>query len=102
MAGKLFRRMEKRGARPVLTLSALAAFLVAGIGGVIYAAFATEPSSEDPTVVTGSLTGTTAAPDSKTSPTARPAGPAAQGTDAHVRGVVRLYRTKAPVEGLEL
>jgi protocatechuate 3,4-dioxygenase beta subunit len=94
--------MEKRGARPLLTLSALATFLVAGIGGVIYAALVAEPSADDPSAVTASLVGPSAAPDAKTSGPSRAAAPAAQGTDAHVRGVVRLYRTKAVVEGLEL
>ena len=94
--------MEKRGAQPILTLLMLGAFLAVGIGFALYAAFAMEASDEDASAADVLAAGLTLAPDAKGSGPARAATPAAPGTDAKVRGVVRLYRTKAPVAGLEL
>ncbi len=87
---------------PIRTLLILALFLVVGIGGAIYAAFVVEAGGdvdepERPPVVTGA-DGKVVAPKDGT----RPPAPVVPGTDAKVRGIVRLYRTKELAAGLVL
>jgi len=85
----------------------LGALLALGVGGALYAMFVLEPGEAAPeTTADSRVVATDAAP----APDAKNAAPGAPTTKAHVadpdaahvHGVVRLYRTKAPVEGLAL
>jgi protocatechuate 3,4-dioxygenase beta subunit len=89
---------------PFRTLALLAAFLVVGVGGSIYAVLALDPGEASTPVETGpTLAGAFAAPAVETKPDAAPTKAHLVDSDAaHVHGVVRLYRTKAAVEGLAL
>jgi protocatechuate 3,4-dioxygenase beta subunit len=90
---------ETSRARPLRTLAILAGFLAAGIGATLYAAL-----GGDADVGTSAVAATTTSLDpAATNPatTSAPAKTPAPSPDAaRLHGVVRLYRTKAPVEGL--
>src|SRR5262245_22255475 len=90
---------------PFRTLALLGAFLVLGVGGAIYASLTLEPG-EATSAAEGAgstLVNADAAPAAETKTTASSTKAAVYDSDAaHVHGVVRLYRTKAPVEGLAL
>ena len=88
---------------PVRTLAMLATFLVLGVGAALYAMFVLEPGEASTTNAANATTNVSqdAAPDSGAKPTTAPTAKAANVDPdaAHVHGVVRLYRTKAVVEG---
>src|SRR5262245_34716198 len=87
---------------PVRTLLLLALLLVTGLAAAFYAAVYIDPNASEPDtpLVPGETPGAT--PNATQQPGHRPAAPVLPGTDAKVRGVVRLYRTKAAAPGLTL
>jgi protocatechuate 3,4-dioxygenase beta subunit len=93
--------MGQESRHPIRTLLLLGLLLVVGIGAAFYAAANVEPDSEDP-AAPGAAPAGDAAPGATTSAQRKSAAPAVPGTDAKIRGVVRLYRTKAVVAGLAL
>ena len=97
--------MGSRSGSPLRVLLVLVAFLVIGIGGAIVAALHEGTASGEPlpAEVEGAQPGpANATGDRDAGPSGRtaPKGPVV--APASVRGVVRLYRTKEPVAGLEL
>src|SRR6187455_2011803 len=87
---------------PVRTLVLLAFFLVAGVGAALYAAFYVDFGPPDPEDAEAPVVTADGAPGVATSGSHKSAAAAIPGTDAKVRGVVRLYRTKELVAGLSL
>jgi uncharacterized GH25 family protein len=89
---------------PLRTLALLGAFLALGVGGAIYAGLTLESAeSTSAAEVAAPLKSADPAPVAETKSSASSTKAAVYDSDAaHVHGVVRLYRTKAPVEGLAL
>ena len=89
--------MAPPSGHPIRTLILLALFLVAGIGGAIYAAFVVEPVDDEAApehaIVVAGANGKAPAAEGA----APPVAPVVPGTDAKVRGiVVSTARRRSP------
>src|SRR5262245_47726822 len=94
--------MGTTGPQPVRALLLLILLIAAGVGGALYAMQMVEPGESTPDAPPAALVSPDAAPGAAPKSLVRTAPGPASAALASVRGIVRLYRTKAAAAGLTL